>query len=129
MQGLWRNDFEGSQFCPAPAKTCGYLDSDKRAAPIIWMDFAISLPVDFKEQGRGGLYAVDFIGRRFSSRGHYGHLGMFDEAVVVDRMISIKQLEAPPPPPTKAETIREMKECEAARTCIPDWDYINSMKD
>ena len=96
MKGLWRNDFEGSQFCPAPAKTCGYVMSDKRTNPVIWLDFSVSLPADHKGNGLGGLYAIDFIGRRSAYPGYYGHMGVFDEEVIVDRMISMKEIEPPP---------------------------------
>ena len=60
------------------------------------MDFSISLPAKWKGLQPGGLYAVDFVGRHYASHGHYGQLGAFDEAVVVDRMISIREIEAPP---------------------------------
>ena len=38
----------------------------------------------------GALYAVDFIGRRTLKRGGYGHFGVFDHEIVVDRIISIE---------------------------------------
>ena len=129
MQGLWRNDFEGSQFCPAPAKTCGYVPKDERGSPTIWLDFAKTLPVKYRRQNFGGLYSIEFIGRRNSFGGSYGHMGMFDEEIIVDRLISIKEIEPPPPPPTKTEMIKYFKECEAAGSCVPDWRVINEMDD
>jgi hypothetical protein len=87
-RGLWRDEFEGSRFCPSPAKTCG--QSDLR--PIVWLaGFATR-----NAHPDGALYAVDFIGRRTSYEGSYGHLGMSDHEVLVDRMISIKVIEQPP---------------------------------
>src|SRR5690242_7920792 len=36
MKGLWRNDFEGSRFCPLPASACSYgMPGEK-----IWLDFS-----------------------------------------------------------------------------------------
>ena len=91
-RGLWRNDFEGSQFCPAPATECSHEISED----AIWLDFTVSLPAPLKEPG--GLYAVDFVGRAPSYRGIYGHLGVFSREVVVDRMITMKEIESPPKP-------------------------------
>jgi len=68
---------------------------------------------------------MDFMGRRTMYKGPYGHMGGSDQELVVDRVISMKEVEAPPPPPTKAEMIKYFKECEAAKTCIPNWDEIN----
>ena len=128
MQGLWRNEFEGSQFCPAPAKECSFALEDGGNERRIWLDFAAPFPSS-EERLPGGLYAVDFVGRRTVYRGEYGHLGVFDGEVIVDRMISIKEIEAPPPPPTKAETVKYWKECEAAGNCIPNWEAINKIED
>src|SRR4051794_35282987 len=60
-QGLWRNDFEGSRFCAAPAQECVYHTPGDR----IWMDYSFGLtdtrPREFKVLP-GGLYRVDFVG-------------------------------------------------------------------
>ena len=37
MQGLWRNEFEGSQFCPAPAKECSFALEDGGNERRIWL--------------------------------------------------------------------------------------------
>ena len=44
----------------------------------------------------GGVYVIDFIGRRTLYPGHYGHMGGWNEEVLVDRIFSIKQIKAPP---------------------------------
>jgi hypothetical protein len=75
------------------------------------------------------LYQVDFIGRRPLHSGSFGHFGLFPTDVVVDRMISIKQVQAPPPQPTKAEMVKYWKACEAANTCRPNWSEINKMQE
>jgi hypothetical protein len=122
-RGLWRDDFEGSRFCPAPAHEC----SDKTGGDHIWLSPSAPLA---KEVGPpGGLYALEFFGRRTLYRGKYGHFGGSDFELIVDRLIAIKEIEAPPPEPTKAQTIAYFKKCEAEGTCWPNWSYINSMKE
>jgi hypothetical protein len=95
-RGVWRNDFEGSQFCPGGSASCGYESVAERKGPIAWLDFAGPLPAELKPRRGGGLYSIDFIGRRTKYRGFYGHAGMSDEAIIVDRIISMEELEAPP---------------------------------
>jgi len=82
-QGVWRNEFEGSRFCPAPARKCSFSSPGDR----IWLDV--------RKSPDQTLYAVDFIGRRTAVKGAYGHMGVFDYELIVDRMISIKQIESP----------------------------------
>ena len=96
MKGLWRDDFEGSRFCQAPAKECSY---QQGVQSQVWFEPQKSLPLEFQRDHFGGLYQVDFIGRRTSYPGSYGHMGVYDEEVLVDQMISIKELEAPPQRP------------------------------
>lgn len=136
-KGLWRNEFEGSQFCPAPAQDCGRRfmsppsKRGERMEPLVWLSFKAPEPVeaDFRRTMPGGLYSVDFIGRRTAVKGYYGHMGTSEHEVVVDRLISIKEIEPPPPKLTKAEMIEHSKRCEAEKTCIPNWSYINSLPD
>jgi hypothetical protein len=92
IRGLWRNDFEGSQFCEAPATQCSF----DMPGPRTWLDARVSFPTEFKRRDLGGLYAVDFIGRSSQYRGNYGHVGVFDKEVIVDRIISIREIEPPP---------------------------------
>jgi hypothetical protein len=84
-RGLWRNDFEGSQFCPAPARRCD-LDSPGER---IWLRTNPDRRPDRK------LYRVEFIGRKTMYRGAYGHLGGSDHEIVVDRMISAQEVSRP----------------------------------
>ena len=107
--GLWRNDFEGSQFCAAPAVVCDYNSQGDR----VW------LSADYVRAQSGALYSIEFVGRKTMYKGPYGHLGMSDQEIIVDRVISIKMVQAPPPPMTKAQLIKEWRRCEAAGTCIP----------
>jgi hypothetical protein len=121
-KGIWRNEFEGSNFCPGATTECQYTQANN------WLEFPQRLP-EHALQGRGGEYAIDFIGRRTLYRGKHGHMGMSDYEFVVDRVISLKEVERPPRPATKAELTKYFKKCEATKTCIPNWDEINKMKD
>ncbi len=116
--GLWRNEFEGSQFCPRAAMRCSYESTPSR----IWLHW------DEREQPDGALYAVEFIGRRTRYPGMYGHLGGSEHEIIVDRMISIRQLEPGPKRPTPAE-VEWWKRCEAAGRCghvpVGEFDLSN----
>jgi hypothetical protein len=94
MHGLWRNDFEGSQFCPAHSRECSPSASGSREQT--WFDQRFSLPPQYKRQPPGGLYEVEFIGRRSQYSGMYGHFGMFNQEVIADRLISLKEIQPPP---------------------------------
>jgi hypothetical protein len=89
-QGLWRNDFEGSRFCPFPAKQCAFGTPGER----IWLSMRAG-SVTMKNERFGGLYEVDFVGRRTAVKGLHGHMGGSDHELIVDRLISMKQVEAP----------------------------------
>jgi hypothetical protein len=80
-RGLWNNEFEGSQFCPASRSECSF----HGARPHIWMDAGAKTRPD------GKLYRVEFEGRRTQFLGGYGHMGVFDHEIIVDRMISIEE--------------------------------------
>lgn len=92
-KGLWRDQAEGSRFCPAPAKEC-LLDSP---GTKIRMQADKPIP-QLKERGPALLYQVDFIGRLTAHRGVYNHLqfGNFEQEVFVERIISIEPLELDP---------------------------------
>lgn len=81
-RGLWLNEFEGSQFCPAPAKTC----APQSRGDHIWLTEG-----PLKGQN-GALYEVSFIGRRTMYRGSYGHMGVFEREIIVDKLVSIRRV-------------------------------------
>jgi hypothetical protein len=122
-RGLWRTDFEGSLFCPAPAQTCSNSVQGRRIA--LEVD---PYPAAMRNTKPGGLYAVEFIGRR-SSHGTAMEVSGYKADIRLDRLISIRQIEPPPPEPTRAEMIAHFKKCEAAKSCIPNWAMINSMEE
>lgn len=87
LRGLWRNDFEGSRFCPEPATDCGY----DAPGDEIWLSYSRNLrPQQNPREGDGGLYQIEFFGRMTATRGHYGHAGMSNHEAVVDEVISIR---------------------------------------
>ena len=77
-KGLWRNQFEYSRFCPAPATEC----SGKSPGDRIWLDAGIK-PLH-------GLYSVEFIGRRTAVKGRYEK--SYEHELIVDRMIAVKRV-------------------------------------
>ena len=111
--GLWRNDFEASQFCPAPAGECTF----QRAKERVWLTFARD-PLGFHRDRFGGLYEIEFFGRRTKYKGAYGHLGASDYEVIVDRIVSMREIEAPPPQPTSVEQDRWWQACVARGNCV-----------
>lgn len=90
-RGLWRDNFEGPQFCPPPAQKCV---NEKSAGEKVWLEID-PRPAALRDVVPGGLYAVEFIGRKSSNgtpREAYG----YQQDIVVDHLISVKQIEAPP---------------------------------
>lgn len=76
FRGLWRNAFEGSRFCPAPATSCDQRTPGDR----IWLDGG---PI---ERPDGKLYHVQFVGRQTVTKGQYGHMGVSDHAIMVEQV-------------------------------------------
>ena len=91
-RGLWRNDFETPLFCPAPAREC------KNAVPPtvngIWLELRPT-PAAVRDVAPGGLYAIEFIGRKSAGESLRMAEG-YAQDIVVDRVISIREVEAPP---------------------------------
>lgn len=90
FRGLWRNEFEGSQFCPGSARACDF-DHYHAGRGNIWLDVEKVDPSLIKED-REGIYQIDFIGRKTMFKGTYGHGGIFDEYVIADKVIALKKV-------------------------------------
>jgi hypothetical protein len=84
-RGLWRNDFEGSQFCPEPATRCDYGTEKEQ----IWLTERPDKRPD------GKLYRIEFIGRKTMYKGAYGHMGASDHEIVMDRLIAAQEVAKP----------------------------------
>jgi hypothetical protein len=103
-RGMWRNQFEGSRFCPAPTTQC-QLDTP---GDIIWLQSEQAT----KMEPDGTLYSVDLLGRRTAVKGQY--MGGSDHVLIVDRFISMKEVG---PPLTQAESAAALKRCDAGARC------------
>jgi hypothetical protein len=114
-KGRWVNEFEGSIFCaagsPCPDRRSSY---DEQT----WLEFSPDNPVQDKFKP-GGVYDIEFVGRRSIGAGMFGHFGVFRNDMIVDHLISMKQVVLPPEP-TKQHVIADMKRCEADKSCVPD---------
>jgi hypothetical protein len=79
--GVWVNEFEDSSF-----------HSGRTNVPLSdsagwWLEPTKPMPrVD------GKAWLIEFVGRRTKYAGGYGHMGMFDHEIIVDRVISMKEL-------------------------------------
>lgn len=128
MQGLWRNDLEGLAFCAAPATECPHGKWEPNQAGVAWLEFASPLGGE-KETPSGGLYTIDFVGRRTTFPGHYGEYGFYNQDVIVDRLISIKEVEPPPPGQmTKEHVAAYFKECTGGKICMPNSEAMKWRK-
>jgi len=92
MHGVWLDEFEGSEFLPdaksAPAQS--------RYSPnAIWLDFTRHEPLLTRGNGEPRAFAIEFVGRRATYPGSYGHMGGTRHLVIVNRLLSAKPL--PPP--------------------------------
>ena len=90
-RGLWRDDFESPLFCHAPAREC---TNGPQPGKKIWLRLE-PRPVALRKIVPGGLYAIEFIGRR-SVHGTPAIANGFAQDIVVDRLISLKQVEPSP---------------------------------
>lgn len=116
MHGLWRNSFESSQFCAAPINRCPTGNNKE----FVWLDFGVPLP-GVEDTPPGGLYEVDFVGRKTAYPGVYD--GGAPEEVIVDRLISIKLIEPPPHGQISKEHIeRYLKDCAGKPICMPNME-------
>lgn len=98
FRGIWLDQFEGSTFFEgaSDAETVKAELRRRMATPTAdgeWLGWddanrAVSLP----RSSNARLIAIDFIGRRTAYRGRYGHMGMSNSEVVVDRMISARPI-------------------------------------
>ena len=89
-RGLWRNEFEGSQFCPEPQTQCFY----ESAVDRIYLSYSRELDAKV-EFGDGKLYEIEFVGSRTAIKGYYGHMGMFDHMVDVEEIRELRPVSEP----------------------------------
>lgn len=101
FRGIWIDEFEGQQFIPegttppewprGDPKSPGWRkQADLAIAGSIWLDVSRT-DVRRQRQRRGGRVFVEFIGRKTMYPGNYGHMGMFGQEIIVDRLISRRE--------------------------------------
>jgi hypothetical protein len=93
MRGVWRSEFEGSQFFPGRTTPPR---EDERSS--IWLSVEENESVRAALGHKRGepwstrLIFLDFVGRQTLYPGSYGHMGMSQDFVIVDRLISARPL-------------------------------------
>lgn len=132
--GLWRTGFEESRFCAdgewslgggygPRALECDYETLGRR----IWAegrDESTQAARDF------GLYRVEFIGRITKyPGGPYGHMGMSDYEIVIDRMISMNRIEPGLPEMSKGQTMDLLIAEEKRGTFTPSSEMKEKMQE
>lgn len=90
MRGIWLDEFEGSEFLPHAT-----------ASPVVWPYSPDAIWLEFTRPeplltGGQQAYAIEFVGRRATYPGNYGHLGASRHLIIVDELLSAK-----PVPPSK----------------------------
>jgi len=98
FRGVWLDEFEGSIFIEGArdVKTAKAELRRSLAVPVgngEWLDWEDTkrnsvLP----PSANARLIAIDFVGRRTAYPKRYGHMGMFNSEVIVDRVISARPI-------------------------------------
>ena len=93
MRGVWANGFEEGSFYPNRTRPPGETQSD------LWLEllWTSTIPKGQErlfnfETGKTNYILLDFVGRRTSVAGSYGHLGLAKHLIIVDRVVSAKKL-------------------------------------
>lgn len=97
MRGIWLDEFEGSEFLPNATASPAVWPYSPDA---IWLDFTRPEPlISDRQPDRQQAYAIEFIGRRATYPGHYGHMGGSRHLIIVDELLSA----TPVPPPERRQ--------------------------
>lgn len=100
-RGVWVDEFEGQAFIPEGAKTPEWprgnpkspewkKEADRAIAATIWLDVErVNLSGEGRRDGRK--FLIEFVGRKTMYSGHYGHMGMAGQEIIVDRVISLRE--------------------------------------
>ena len=122
-KGLWFGEFETSRFCPEPARQC----PDNRPGEYIWLEVGPAAHVPPSgEKMMGGMWQVDFVGRKSTFPGEYGHLGESQEEIIMDRLLAIKRV-----PMYSDEQLARLHAGGMKSSCLETvrWGGIGSLKD
>jgi hypothetical protein len=91
MRGVWDFDLELSAFQEDPSGAPG---AAQKPAHVAWLDIEqVQAPQEYRVGTfiLPGKYSIEFIGRRSLFSGGYGHFGMSQNLVVVDRVLSMRR--------------------------------------
>lgn len=99
FRGVWIDEFEGQEFVPDgqaklewPRSGVRPEERERVRATKIWIDFSlVGGGRKFRDRG-GGKSQVEFIGRKTRYAGSYGHMGLFAHYIIVDRVISVRDI-------------------------------------
>ena len=101
MRGVWLDEFEGSEFLPnateAPANRPTGAGHSRNA---IWLDFTRHEPLLADRHDARRAFAIEFVGRRATFPGRYGHMGGSPDLVIVKELLSATLI---PPPRSPAD--------------------------
>ncbi|MEJ7777014.1 MAG: hypothetical protein WKF52_06495 [Sphingomicrobium sp.] len=92
MRGIWLDEDEDSEFLPNATRA----PAEWRYSPnAIWLDFTRHEPLLNRGNGEPQAFALEFIGRRATYPGRYGHMGGSRHLVIVKKLLSARRIPAP----------------------------------
>lgn len=98
MRGIWLDEFEDSRFFEdvrGPAKVRAIIAAEHDVWPRgEWIDLAWPQYNELHDdqQSNSRMFLIDLVGRRTAFSGHYGHMGGSRTEVLVDRIISAREI-------------------------------------
>ena len=113
IRGVWMPGLEASEFLPDAASapklwTPWDEDRDTTWLQVDWPSIESRLPPPVEVEGEAdtAAYLIEFIGRRASYPDRYGHGGLADRLIILDRLISARAI--PPPSYPGRQAAREI---------------------
>lgn len=97
-RGIWLDEFEGSRFfeaAPSAEAVKIIVGRDRLRGPSgEWLSWAgrIDDKVLPRKSPNSRMMVLDFVGRRTAYPGSYGHFGMSKSYIVVDRLLTARQI-------------------------------------
>lgn len=97
-RGIWLDEFEGSRFFEGVSRPQDVKAIIRRRKPGEsfgeWLSLARPMDdkIPTKNSPKSRMVALDFIGRRTAYPGRYGHFGMSKDYIVVDQLLSAREV-------------------------------------
>ena len=93
-KGIWLDEFEGSRFfegasTPAEVKSRYRALRGRQGRGAEWLNFSQSLEPSLRrrhDNDHSTMFLIDFVGRRAAYKGRYGHMGVYDSLMIVDKV-------------------------------------------